>query len=151
ARADHAVLEPDPATQRERPRLLGEERVGARLDEEAVGLLGCDRAAEPRRTLDERHADGRAALGRELRQAVRRREAGDPAADDDDAVAGHARSASARTTLASIRMNAGWSFTAAARSNPSPSSAAVARASTSRSYSTSTWSQTKPIGMTTTD
>ncbi len=49
--ADQPVFHAEPAAERERPRLLGEERVGAALDEEAVAALGLDGAAEAVRLL----------------------------------------------------------------------------------------------------
>ena len=42
--AHQPVLDAETAAERERPRLLGQERVGARLDQEPVHTLGADRA-----------------------------------------------------------------------------------------------------------
>ena len=55
-----------------------------------------------------------------------------------------------RTSSASASMNTGSSFRAGGRSSRIPSSSATARALTSTSNRSSTWSETKPTGTTTT-
>src|SRR5262249_6953865 len=110
--------------ERQRPRLVGDERVGARIDDEAVLPDRGHRPAEACARLEQ--LDRRATLHR----AQRRRDAGDPAADDRDT---RHPLAVLPTTSVSAAMNAGWSFTVEARTNPMRSAAAVARASTSRS------------------
>ena len=58
------IVDAEPPAERERPRLLGEERVGAALDEEAVAALGRDGAAEPVARLEQREVERQAALAR---------------------------------------------------------------------------------------
>jgi hypothetical protein len=80
ARTDEVAGDPEAIAQRERPRLLGDERVGPEVDDEAVAALGCDRAAEPRAGFEQRDGRGR----RAFEHAQRGGDAGDPAADDRD-------------------------------------------------------------------
>src|SRR5579884_1051033 len=125
AGADEVGGDADPLAEREPPRLLGDEGIGPALDDEAPHVLGSNRPAEMACRLEQHD------LAAALDEAVGGGEPGHAAAHDGDAPAAH-RAASS-TTCASMRTNAGWSFTAAARANGSPSAAAVARASTSRS------------------
>jgi hypothetical protein len=71
-----------PETQRvaqvQRCRLLHEDGIGARLDDEPVGVLGSDDPAEARRSLEESERDSA------RRELVRGRKAGNSAADDCD-------------------------------------------------------------------
>src|SRR5262249_42766444 len=138
--------------EREAPGLLGEERVGPALDDEAVAALRADRPADAVRRLQQGEVERASALARQLDRAVRRRQARDASARDDQPHRDRlgASALARQTRSASIAMKAGWSFAARARWNPRPSSEATRRASTSRSYSTSTWSATNPMGDTTT-
>ena len=81
--AHQPVFDSQPSAQRQRPRLLGEKRVRARLDQEAVHPLAGDAAAQPLARLDQRELQGQAALGRHLDRAMSGAETGDAAADDD--------------------------------------------------------------------
>src|SRR5881409_3861777 len=99
--ADESILHAEPATQRERPGLFRQERVGTGLDQEAVGALGRDRPAQPTAGLDDAHVEVDAALARQLHRAVGCGEGRDAAAHDDDV---HAAS---RTSSASISTNSG--------------------------------------------
>ena len=94
--------------------------------------LGEDGAAEARPALDEHDLGARA----QALEAQGGGEAGDPAADDDDAA--HARAAShgaARSSITStsVAMYRGSSFSAGGRSSRTPSPSATARALTSMS------------------
>ena len=91
-RADEPILDAETPAELERPRLLGQERIGARLDEETAGALGGDGAAEPVARLEEREIELDGPLARELDRAVRRREPGDAPADDDEPQRGHVSS-----------------------------------------------------------
>ncbi len=82
--AHQPTLQADPPAQRERPRLLGEKRVGAGFDEESTGALGLDRAAQTIAGLDERQVERRPALACDLDGAVSGSQPGDAAADDDE-------------------------------------------------------------------
>jgi hypothetical protein len=75
--AYQAVLDAEPAAKCQRPRLLGEKRVGARLDEKSAGMLGRDGAAEPVARFDDRQLQTDRSLTRELDRAVGGREPGD--------------------------------------------------------------------------
>jgi hypothetical protein len=77
-RAQDRLAQPELTAELEGSRAVADERVGSRLDEEAVDPVGPDLAAESIRGLDE----GRVDAGPPER--VRRAEAGDPAADDED-------------------------------------------------------------------
>ena len=57
---DQPVLQAEPPAERERPRLLREERVGAALDEKAVAALGLDGAAQTVAGLEQRQVERRA-------------------------------------------------------------------------------------------
>jgi hypothetical protein len=81
--ANQPALEAQTPTQRERPRLLGQKRVGTRLDQVAVGALGGDAPAEAAARLDQLEVEVEAALARELHRAVGRRQPCDAAADDE--------------------------------------------------------------------
>src|SRR5262249_3306717 len=129
-RADQTIREADPLAQGEPPRLVGDHRVGAMLEQEAAVALGAEAAAETRRAL-EQHDVEVGAVARMLHQPVRCGEAGDASAHDHDPAPGHV--VWSRTTSASMRMKSGWSFTVPARAQARPWRAAVARASTSRS------------------
>ena len=74
------MLDAEPPAERQRPGLLREKRVGARLDEESAGELGRDGAAEPVARLDERQLELGRSRPRELDGAMRRREPGNSAA-----------------------------------------------------------------------
>ena len=80
-RAREPVLHAQALAEGERPRLLGQERVGTGLDEEPAGSLGRDRAAEPLACLDHRQLERDPALARDLDRAVRRRQPRDPPTD----------------------------------------------------------------------
>src|SRR5438132_1243215 len=95
-RAHQLCLDAEPATERERPGLLGEKRVGPALDQEAVGALGDDGAAEAAARLDDAQVEVHAALARQLDRAVGRGQRGHAATDHDEF---HAAS---RTKSASI-------------------------------------------------
>jgi len=123
--ADQASLEAESRAQRDGPGLLGDERVGARLDQEAAAPLGRDRSPEPIVRVEQDHLE--AAPG--LDQTERRGEPGHTTADDRDPF----HRAASRTSSASMRTNSGWSFTVGTRTNPRPAARAVAAASTSRS------------------
>jgi hypothetical protein len=97
ARRHEVGAEPHPLAERQRPRLVGDEGVCARLDQEAVVRDRSDRAAEARAGLEQ--LDGAASLD----HAERRRDAGDAAPDDRDP----RHPAAPRTTSASMAMNAG--------------------------------------------
>src|SRR5206468_2599018 len=111
-RADQPVAEAEPLAEGERPGLLRDEGVGAALDQEAVGPLARDRAAEPILRLEQQDLDSAAGLD----QAERGREPGHAATHDRDPL----HRAASRTTSASMRMKSGWSFTAGARTKPRP-------------------------------
>ena len=87
---ESVVRPPEPGTETdalgegERPGLLGDERVRPGLEEKAVGALGPDRPAQPRRRLQEDDLDRAALVPPELHEAMGGREAGDPAPDDHD-------------------------------------------------------------------
>ncbi len=82
-RADDDVAEPELAAQLGGGGPVGDERIRPGLHQEAVDPLGPDLAAELLRRLHEEHRHAGP------RQLVRRREAGDPAADDDRAAGAH--------------------------------------------------------------
>ena len=71
------VLDAEPPAERQRPGLLGQEGIGAALDEESVVALGPDRAAEAIGGLEEHEIDRAPALARPLDRAVRGGESGD--------------------------------------------------------------------------
>jgi hypothetical protein len=85
-RADDARLEAKPLEEREPGRLLGEERVGAVLEQQAVVPVerGDDAAGAAARLED---GDGGRRCGpcREFDEAMRRGQPGDPGAEDGDA------------------------------------------------------------------
>ena len=89
-RTDDARAESEPFSERQGPGPLGDEPVGARLDEELPGMLdltgqpgrrvemlGPDVPAEPRTGLEERQVDRQRALPTYLDQPVGRGKAGD--------------------------------------------------------------------------
>src|SRR5262249_42764390 len=78
------TFEADPPAEGERPRLLGEERIGSRFHEESTRALGLDRAAKAIARLEQGQAERRSALSRELGGPVGRGEPGDAATDDDE-------------------------------------------------------------------
>ena len=125
-------LEAQTLAQAEGPGLLGDEGVGALLEEEAVGPFRPDRPAQVPAGLAEGEGDGLAPLAADLEETVGGGEAGDAPADDDHSPRRHGPLAS-RTRSASIATNAGWSLTVAARWKATPQLAAISRASTSRS------------------
>ena len=127
--ADQPLLQAEPPAQGERPRLLGQERIGPALDEKAVALLGLDGAAHPVRALEHGQLERPPLLPRALDRAVGRGQPGDPRADDDEPHRVRARS----TRSASIAMKSGWSLAAGARWKATPAASATRRASTSRS------------------
>ena len=78
------ILQADPAAQRERPRLLRQERIGTCLDEKAARTLGLDRAAQSIAGFDESQVERCSVLARDLDGAVSRRQPGDATADHDE-------------------------------------------------------------------
>src|SRR2546421_392188 len=82
--ANQPPLETQTPTQRERPRFLGQKRVGPCLDEEAVGALGGDGPAEAAARLDQLDVEIEAPLTRQLHRAMGRRQRSHAAADDDE-------------------------------------------------------------------
>src|SRR5213593_1613772 len=86
---DQPVLDAQTPAKRQRPRLLRQERVGARLYQEPTSVLGRDGAAEPGARLHQREVQRRGSLARELDGAVRRREPGDAPADDGELQPSH--------------------------------------------------------------
>ena len=81
-----AALDADaePAAERQRPRLLRDERVGPGLDEEAVDVLGRDRAPRALARLQQRQLEIDVALARQLDAAMRRGQPGDTGTDHDE-------------------------------------------------------------------
>src|SRR5205823_1791596 len=63
--ANELRLHAEPSAQRERPWLLGQERIGAGLHEEAIDALRHDGAPEPLARLDHLEVEVDAALARE--------------------------------------------------------------------------------------
>ena len=86
--ADEAVLDAEPAAQRQRPGLVGDEGVGPAFHEEAVAPLGLDDAAQPVTRLEQRQLEPLSALARALHRPMGRGEPGDAAADDDESHGG---------------------------------------------------------------
>ena len=84
-----SVLDAEPAAELQGPRLLREERIGARLDQEPAAPLGRDGAAEPLACLEQRQLQRDRSLASELDRAVGRREPGDPTADDGELQSSH--------------------------------------------------------------
>ena len=86
---DQPVLDAEPLAERQRPRLVRQERIGARLDQEPAAPLGRDGAAEPLACLEQRQLQRDRSLASELDRAVGRREPGDPTADDGELQSSH--------------------------------------------------------------
>src|SRR5882724_13405582 len=115
-------------------RLFTEERIRPRLQQEIPDALRPNHAAQAFAALEKRKLDTR------LVQLIGGTQAGDAAAHDRDL---HAR---LRTSPASAATNAGESFSDSVRHNFIPFFSANLLNPMSMSYSTSTWSQTNPIG-----
>ena len=67
---DQPMLDAETLAEGERPRLLGEEGVGAALDEKALVALGLDGAPDPVPGLEERQVEREAARPRDLEGAM---------------------------------------------------------------------------------
>jgi hypothetical protein len=85
AGADEPRCQPDAFAELQRRRFLGNEGVGAGLDDEAVGTLGADRATRAATRFPDGEIERHMTLAAELDQPVRRRHAGDAGADHGDA------------------------------------------------------------------
>src|SRR5262249_45368490 len=94
-RPHQPVLDPEPAAESERPRLLREEGVGPALDDEAIAPLRRDRAAQAILGLKHGEVEAPPALPGEFARPVRRGEPGDAAPDDHEL---HGRRPRARFT-----------------------------------------------------
>jgi hypothetical protein len=69
--AEQARLQVEPPAERQRPGLLGDERVRAALHDESIAPLGADVAAQTVGPLEQREVQRAALLARELHRAVR--------------------------------------------------------------------------------
>ena len=139
-RGDHFGGQPEAFSQLERPRFLGEKRIGASLDRESVAPDRFERTAEAITGLEQQDLDWHLALGGEFVQTVRGTEPCDAATDNGDAASAdlwmpcdQSLVAQAPTIEAIISINFGWSPTVPARIILTPDSRAILAASTSRS------------------
>ena len=145
--ADELVSEAELLDKPDTALLPREEAVRRGLDDEPVNVLGADLPARQDVALDEHHI----CLGQDRLEPTRGCQTGDAAPDDDDSHAASAPeshgSARARTSSASVPMNTGSSFSAGGRSSRIPRPSAISAARWSMSKSSSTWSETKPMGI----
>ncbi len=84
--ADNLRLEAEAPAEVQRLRFLRDERVGARLQQKPVAALRPKDAAQTRPALDQAEVQGQAALVGQLGEAMGRRQAGDAASDDPNAM-----------------------------------------------------------------
>src|SRR5215472_14006090 len=103
-RPQQPIFDPEALTERERPGLLREERVGPALDEESVAMLRPNRPAHAVGRLEERELDGAASLLGPLDDAVGGGQARDARPDDGDL---HRGADPTRTRSASISTKRG--------------------------------------------
>ena len=141
ARADDLLRQTGPAAQVDPPRSVGDETVGAALDDAAVDELGADHPARTLGRLEHRQVEREPAFLRQGEETVGAGEAGDTGARDRHAPVSadrlgrrrHARAPTSWTSAAIMSVKAGWSPAVRARKKPRPSSSAVRRATMSRS------------------
>jgi hypothetical protein len=78
------MLDTEPMAEVQRPRLFRDERVGSRLQQEAVALLSLDGSAQAGARFEEGQVECETTLVGELRRAPRGREPGDATSDDNE-------------------------------------------------------------------